>query len=46
MSQERLLIQEEVLNKGIVVYEQKRGMLVDLCHGRSKGGGDSIGERD
>lgn len=30
MSQTRLFVQEEILDKGIVIYERNRGVLADL----------------
>ena len=46
MSQERLFFREEILDKGIVVYERNRGALANLRPGGSSSGGDSAGKED
>ena len=43
LSQQRLFFQEEILDKGVVVYERNRGSLVELRTGGSEGSGDPTG---
>jgi len=46
LSQERVFFQQEILDKGVVVYERDRGALVNLRPRGSARGGDSVGKGD
>ena len=46
LSERRLFFQEELLDKGIVIYERDSGVLVNLRTGGSASGGGIAEERD